>query len=176
MTGHLHLAAPADTAAADWSRKGAIRVVLAEDHALMRRSLRLLLDSQDGVDVVAEAGDLSTVVSCVHRNLPDVLVLDLGMPSESSIEVVRCLRADLPRTEIVVLTMEDSPWFAQQALDVGAIGFVLKDFADTELPEAVRDAARGQEYLSPRVAARMQSIRRHVSDGVLTVRETSSGP
>jgi two-component system response regulator NreC len=134
-------------------------VVLAEDHTLMRRSLRLLLDGQDDVDVVAEAADLAAVTRNVLRHQPEVLVLDLGMPKGSSIEVIRRLREQVPRTEIVVLTMEDSPGIAQRALDAGAIGFLLKDSADTELPEAVRRATRGEEYLSPRVAARLEAMR-----------------
>jgi len=149
-----------------------IRVVLADDHALMRRSLRLLLDREEGVDVVAEAGDLTTVIRHVRRHVPHVLVLDLGMPNGSSIDVIRGLREQAPDTEIVVLTMDDSPVFAQQALDAGAIGFVLKDHADTELTEAVRGAARGDEYLSPRIAGRLESLRGCIADDKLTVRET----
>jgi two-component system response regulator NreC len=152
-TGHLRVAPPAsapDRSALDRS----IRVVLAEDHALMRRSLRLLLDGQEGVDVVAEARDLNTVMGDVHQHRPHVLVLDLGMPNGSSIDVIRLLREQVPGTEIVALTMEDGPGFAHQALEAGAIGFVLKDSADTELPSAVRRAVRGEEFVSARVAAR----------------------
>lgn len=172
MMAHLHLAPPADATGSGSPLERSIRVVLADDHTLMRRSLRLLLDGQQDVDVVAEAADLTAVERHVHRHQPHVLVLDLGMPNGSSIEVIRRLREQVPRTEIVVLTMEDSPGFAQQALEAGAIGFVLKDSADTELPEAVRRAARGEEYLSPRVAVRLEAMRRCVSDDSLTVRET----
>jgi two-component system, NarL family, response regulator NreC len=154
MTVHLELAAPPDATGRSRLERS-IRVVLADDHMLMRRSLRLLLDGQEGVDVVAEAADLTAVMRQVQRHQPDVLVLDLGMPKGSSVEVIRRLRVQVPVTEIIVLTMEDGPGFADQALDAGAIGFVLKDSADTELPEAVRRAARGEEYLSPRVAFRL---------------------
>jgi len=169
MAAHLQLAPkPRGSSSTD----GSIRVVLADDHALMRRSLRLLLDSAEGIEVVDEASDLAEVTHHVHGHRPHVLVLDLGMPNGSSIEVIRLLRKQVPDTEIVVLTMEDGPGFAQQALDAGAIGFVLKDYADTELPRAVRSTARGEEYLSPRVAARLQSLRRSVADDNLTLRET----
>jgi two-component system response regulator NreC len=171
MAGRLHLA-PAPSMTSSGMAPERIRVVLADDHALMRRSLRLLLDNEEGVEVIAEADDLRSVMRHVHGHLPHVLVLDLGMPNGSSIEAIRRLREQAPSTEIVVLTMEDSPVFAREALDAGAIGFVLKDFADTELPQAVRSAARGEQYFSQRVAARLESLRRSVSDNELTARET----
>jgi DNA-binding NarL/FixJ family response regulator len=121
----------------------------------MRRSLRLLLDGEDGIKVIAEADDLSTAVRHVNDHRPHVLVIDLSMPDGSSIEAIRGLREQVPSTEIVVVTMEASPAFAQHALNAGAIGFVLKDTGDAELPEAVRRAARREEYISPRVAAQL---------------------
>jgi DNA-binding NarL/FixJ family response regulator len=157
---HLQLAqAPADpTPGAPGAR--AIRVVVADDHAQMRRSLRMLLDREDGVKVIAEAGDLPTVMRHVQGHRPHVLVIDLRMPNGSSIDAIRSLREQVPSTEIVVVTMEDSPAFAQQALDADAIGFVLKDTADAELPEAVRRAARRERYISPRVGGRFATGRR----------------
>ena len=132
-----------------------IRVILADDHALMRRSLRSLLDREANVEVVAEAHHLGGAVRCVRSLRPDILILDMGMQGGSSVEVIRRLRAQVPGTEIVVLTMQDNPAFANQALDAGAIGFVLKDFADTELPDALRETAAGRQYVSPTVAARL---------------------
>jgi two-component system response regulator NreC len=149
-----------------------IRVLLADDHRLVRRNLRLLLDGEDGVEVIAEAADLSTVIRMVRAHEPHVLVLDLQMPNGSSIETIRQLRAQVPQTEIVVSTMERSPLFAEQALDTGAIGFVLKDLADTELSPAVRAAARGEEYVSPHVAASLDAVRRAVEGDGLSPRET----
>jgi two-component system response regulator NreC len=146
--------------------------VLADDHAAVRRSLRLLLDGEDGVDVVGEAGDLRTAARHVHGHAPHVLVLDLQMPGGSSIGVIRRLREQVPITEIVVLTMEQSAAFAQRALDAGAVGFVLKDRADTELPAAVRRAAEGRKYVSPRVAAGLDALRRTISGDGLSPRET----
>jgi two-component system response regulator NreC len=157
---HLQLAqAPAGpTPGAPGGR--AIRVVLADDHAQMRRSLRMVLDGEDGVKVIAEAGDLPTVMRHVRGHRPNVLVLDLRMPHGSSIDAIRSLREQVPSTEIVVVTMEGNPAFAQQALDADAIGFVLKDTADAELPEAVRRAARREPYVSPRVGGRFTPRRR----------------
>jgi DNA-binding NarL/FixJ family response regulator len=150
--GHrLYLAPEPETAHPGSSSRQSIRVVLADDHALMRRSLRMLLDREAGIEVVAEASDLETVMRHVDGHLPRVLVLDLGMSDGSSLATISDLRERVPNTEIVVLTMEDGPGFAQHALDAGAICFVLKDQADSELPQAVRSAARGVEYVSPRL-------------------------
>jgi two-component system response regulator NreC len=121
--------------------------------------------------VIAEAGDLETVVRHVREHRPHVLALDLGMPDGSSVEVIRRLREEVPGTEIVGLTMEDSPGFAQQALDAGAIGFVLKEMSDEDLPEAVRRAASGLHYLSPRVAASLSALLRSRTDDQLGGRE-----
>jgi two-component system, NarL family, response regulator NreC len=134
----------------------------------MRRSLRVLLDGEAGIDVVAEAGDLSTVVRHVHGHSPHVLVLDLRMPGGSSIEMIRRLREQVPDTEIVALTMEQSPAFAQRARAAGAVGFVLKDRAATELPAAVRCAARGEEFVSSQVAAGLDALRSTVERDGLT--------
>src|SRR5690348_11606830 len=99
--------------------KAPIRVVLADDHAMVRRTLRLVLENEEDVDVIAEAVDLSAVMRHVGRHVPHVLVLDLRLPNGSSIEMIRQVRARFPETEVVVLTMEDSPRFAQSAIDAG---------------------------------------------------------
>ena len=108
----------------------------------------------------------------VTCHVPHVLVLDLRLPNGSSIEMIRQLRKQFPDTAVVVLTMEDSPLFARAAIDAGAIGFVLKDRADTELVSAVRLASRGDEYVSARVASALQALRRASEDDGLTPRET----
>jgi two-component system response regulator NreC len=132
----------------------------------------LLLDGEDGVDVVAEAVDLSSVTRHVCGHVPHVLVLDLHMPGGSSIEAIRRLREQVPETNIVVVTMERSPVFAQRATKAGATGFVLKDRADAELPAAVRCAAFGEEYVSAQVAAALDGLRRAVDGDGLSPRET----
>jgi two-component system, NarL family, response regulator NreC len=152
--------------------KAPIRVVLADDHAMVRRTLRLVLESEQDVDVIAEAIDLSAVLRHVGRHVPHVLVLDLRLPNGSSIEMIRQLRMRFPETAVVVLTMEESPLFAQRAIDAGAIGFVVKDRADTELLAAVRLAARGEEYVSPRVASGVDALQRAKDGDGLTERET----
>jgi DNA-binding NarL/FixJ family response regulator len=148
-----------------------IHVVLADDHGMMRRSLRMLLDGEGDLDVVAEANDHESAARQVDTHEPHVLVLDLRMDGASSIDTVRTLSERSPDTRIVVLSMEDSPVFAQRALTAGAMGFVTKDLADGELPQAVRAAARGEEYVSPRVACRLDALHRALTDNKLTQRE-----
>jgi len=133
------------------SGRGLIRAVLADGHAPLRRALRLLLDLEDDLEVVAEAGDLETAARAVLAHRPDVLIVDVRMPDGWSAGRIRRLRAECPSTGIVVITMHLSALFAERALDAGALGFVLKDTADQELPTAVRRVARGQVYTSPRL-------------------------
>jgi two-component system response regulator NreC len=149
-----------------------IRVVLADDHLVVRRTLRLLLESEQDVDVIAEAIDLNAVLRHVSRHVPHVLVLDLRLPNGSSIDMIRRLRKQIPETGIVVLTMEESPLFAQQAIEAGAIGYVLKDRADSELVTAVRRAAQSREYVSPRVASGLEALQHAIGDDGLSPRET----
>jgi two-component system, NarL family, response regulator NreC len=172
MTAHLRLAPAVSHLEGPDRADVPIRVVLADDHRLVRRTLRLLLDGEQGVKVVAEASDLPDVIRHVQGELPHVLVLDLQIPGGSSIEAIRSLRREVPETAIVVLTMEQSPAFAQRALEAGAVGFVLKDRADTELTEALRRAVRGEEYVSPRVAAGLHALRRTGNGDGLSPRES----
>jgi DNA-binding NarL/FixJ family response regulator len=137
-----------------------IRVVLADDHVLIRRGLRRLLDGEARIDVIAEAHDLPAAERRVREGRPAVLVIDLSMSNGTSIDAIRRLRRQVAGTEIVVLTMQDSTVFAQQALGAGAVGFVIKHDADAELTRAVFSAARGEEYVSVRVADRLAALRR----------------
>ena len=171
MSHHLRLAPALPETDLGPSAHSPIRVVLADDHALMRRSLRALLDGEEDVQVVGEAGELASAVRRVQSEKPNVLVLDLRMPDGSSVATIGKLREQAPDTQVVVLSMNDSPVFGQQALASGAAGFVLKEHADSELPQAVRAAARGAEYISPRVAPRLKALRRSLANDDLTPRE-----
>ena len=132
-----------------------VKLVIADDHAVVRSGLRMLLDAADGLHVVAEAGNVPDAMRMVRAHRPGVAVLDLNMPGGSILEAIPQLRESTPETSIVVLTMQDDPAFARQALQSGAVGFVLKEAADEELLEAVRLAARGETYLNPRLGARI---------------------
>ena len=127
-------------------------VVIADDHTVVRQGLRMLIDNEDGLQVIAEAGTVPDAERLTRAHRPTVLVLDLNMPGGSSLEAIPRLRDE---TAVVVLTMQDDPAFARQALQAGALGFVLKEAADEELLEAVKLAARGENYLNPRLGARL---------------------
>ena len=133
------------------------RVLIVDDHAVVRSGLRMLLDSESGFEVVAEASDVDGAARYVRGHHPDVLVLDLNMPGRSSLDAIPQIRNESPETQIVVLTMQQEPAFARQALGSGALGYVLKEAADDELVEAVRRAAAGQSFLNPRLGARLAS-------------------
>ena len=141
----------------DASSPATIRIVLADDHAVVRSGLRLLLDSESGFEVVAEASDVDSARRYVRGHHPDVLVLDLNMPGGSSLQALPAIREESPDTQIVILTMQQEPAFAREALGAGALGYVLKEAADDELVEAVRRAAAGESYLNPRLGARIAS-------------------
>ena len=128
-------------------------IVLADDHTIVRSALRVLLDAEQAFEVVAEAGDADEAVRKVRAYKPKVLVLDLSMPGGPSLARIPDVREASPGTSIVMLTMEDEPRFAREAFRAGALGFVLKEAADTELVAAVRAAATGVSYLNPQLGA-----------------------
>src|SRR3712207_5340288 len=130
-------------------------VVIADDHTVVRQGLRMLIDNEEGLQVIAEAGTVPDAERMARAHRPSVLVLDLNMPGGSSLEAIPRLREHVADTAIVVLTMQDDPAFARQALRAGALGFVLKEAADEELLESIRLAAAGDIYLNPRLGARL---------------------
>jgi two-component system response regulator NreC len=132
-----------------------ITIVIADDHQVVRAGLRLLLEAEDGFEVVAESGDVESTERRVAAYHPKVLILDLNMPGEPSLQAIPRIRKNAPDTEIVVLTMQNDPAFAREALRAGAIGYVLKEAADTELVQAVRLASEGRTYLNPELGARL---------------------
>jgi two-component system response regulator NreC len=135
---------------------GPIRIVLADDHAAMRQSLRVLLDGEADLDVICETDSLQSVMGHVRARRPDVLVLDLGMPDKGSgVQTLGRLYREAHDMSIVVLTMNDDPAFARRALDNGAVGLVLKEMADSDLPPAVRAASRRMRYVSPSIASKL---------------------
>jgi two-component system response regulator NreC len=132
-----------------------ITIVIADDHQVVRAGLRLLLEAEEGFEVLGEAGDVASTERAVAACHPRVLILDLNMPGGSSLPEIPRLREGAPDTQIVVLTMQNDPAVARQALRGGAIGYVLKEAAETELVQAVRLAADGRTYLNPELGARV---------------------
>jgi two-component system response regulator NreC len=137
------------------AEEGTITVVLADDHPVVRDGLRMLLDAQDDLEVVAEAGDVDAARRSVLGYKPSVLVLDLNMPGGSSLEAIPAMAETSPGTSVVVLTMQEDPAFAREALRAGARGYVLKQSAGSELVQAIRAAAGGGTWLNPDLGARM---------------------
>ncbi|HEY7890763.1 MAG TPA: response regulator transcription factor [Solirubrobacteraceae bacterium] len=149
-----------------------VHVVLADDHALLRRGLRRLLAAHsDDIKVVAEAESLASIARDLRGRDAHVLVLDLTIPYGGSIEVITQLRRRTARTQIVVLTTSDDPNFVQGALTAGAMGVVLKQFADRDLAPAIRAAAVNERYVSPLLASRLSGFHRTLPDEPLTPRE-----
>lgn len=134
-----------------------ITIVLADDHKVVRSGLRVLLEAEAHVQVLAESGDVATTLDAVLTHRPRVLLLDLNLGGESGLDLIPRLRVDAPETQIVVLTMQNDPAFARAALRSGAAGYVLKDAADTELLAAVELAAEGRTYLNPELGAKLAS-------------------
>jgi len=148
-----------------------VRIVLADDHSVVRAGLRFLLETETGFEVVAEAANAEDAARYVRGHHPDVLILDLNMPGGSGLELIPRMREEAPETRIVVLTMQRDPAFARQALGAGAVGYVLKDAADGELVLAVRLAANGGTYLNPQLGARLAAQPVDARPGDLSERE-----
>lgn len=132
-----------------------ITIVLADDHAVVREGLRVLLEAEPGFEVVAEAGTVDAAQRYVLGYKPTVLVLDLNMPGGSSLDAIPKVAEVSPGTSVVVLTMQEDPAFARAALRAGARGYVLKQAAGTELVQAIHAAAEGGTWLNPELGARM---------------------
>jgi two-component system response regulator NreC len=129
-----------------------ITIVLADDHRMVRTALRLLLETQDDFEVVADVGDASSALQRVLEHGPTILVLDLNMPGElSGLDAIPRIHDLSPDTAVVVLTMQSDPGFARRTLHDGARAYVLKESADEELVGAVRRAAAGEVYVAARL-------------------------
>ena len=150
-----------------------ITVLLSDDHHVVRSGLRVLLSADGRFTVVGEAEDIRSTLERVAAERPQVLVLDLNLGGESSLEIIPQLRTEFPRTQIVVLTMQEDPAFARAALGAGALGYVLKDADDDELMGAIEAAAAGESYLNPQLGARLAAapIESRHSSGRLSPRE-----
>lgn len=132
-----------------------IRILIADDHAVIRSGLRLLLESRPDFQVVGDAGTGQETVEQTLRLQPDILLLDIAMPDMNGLEVARQVRAQAPAVRIIVLTMYDDEEYLRQFLELGVSGYVLKRAADTELVDAIRAVHRGESFIYPSLMGRL---------------------
>jgi two-component system, NarL family, response regulator NreC len=132
-----------------------IRVLIVDDHAVVRSGLRLLLEQEDDLEPVGEAGNARDAVFQARALKPDVVLLDVMMPEQSGLEVLPQLKHENPEARVVVLSMQDDPRYVRDAFAAGASGYVLKEAADNEVVAAVREAATGGRYVNPELGARL---------------------
>jgi DNA-binding NarL/FixJ family response regulator len=151
---------------------GVIRVALVDDHHLIREGLRMVLEGEDGFEIVGEAADHASAVDLVVAHRPHVLVLDLTFPEGDAMPLLRALRARQPDLRIVVLTMHSDPETVRQALAAGAAGYMIKGARSRELVEAIRAVARGDRYLHSSVTnAVVEDSIRWFEAGTMSARE-----
>src|SRR5580658_724731 len=151
-----------------------IRILLADDHAVVRQGFRLILSGQTDMEIVGEAGDGNQAVEQAEALKPDVVVMDVAMPNLNGIEATRRLAAAAPHTRVLALSMHKDSVYVREILRAGAKGYLLKDSIDTDLISAVRAVAKCDGYISPGVSeAVLSDYRRHVTDplDLLTGRE-----
>jgi two-component system, NarL family, response regulator NreC len=132
-----------------------IRVLIVDDHAVVRAGLRLLLDAEDDIKTVGEAGDAREAIFEARSTKPDVVLMDVVLGDKSGIDVTPELIREQPQARVLVLSMQDDPRYVREAFAAGAHGYVLKEAADTDLVTAVREVARGGSYVHPALGARM---------------------
>ena len=132
-----------------------IRVLVVDDHAVVRTGLRRVLDAEADIDTVAEAPNAERAVNEAIEHKPDVVLMDVVMPGKSGIEGMPALLQAVPEAKVLVLSMQDDPHYVRQAFDAGASGYVLKEAADTDVVSAVRAVAAGERYVHPALGARL---------------------
>jgi DNA-binding NarL/FixJ family response regulator len=137
--------------------KNTIRVLIVDDHAVVRSGLHLLLDAEEAIEVVGEAGDVRTAVFEAREKKPDVVLMDVVMPGQSGIEGVPLVLKEAPGAKVLVLSMQDDPRYVREAFAAGASGYVLKEAVDSDVVAAVQEVAAGGRYVHPALGARLVS-------------------
>jgi two-component system response regulator NreC len=132
-----------------------VRILIVDDHAVVRSGLRLLLEAEEDLEPVGEAGNARDAVFQARTLKPDVILMDVVMPDESGLDVLPTLLHERPETKVLVLSMQDDPQYVRQAFAAGASGYVLKEAADVEVVAAIREVARGGRYVNPELGARL---------------------
>jgi DNA-binding NarL/FixJ family response regulator len=149
-----------------------IRVLIVDDHAILREGLRAMLNYYDDVEIVGEAQDGNEAIAQVEALLPDVVLMDIAMPGMNGLEATRLLRQKYPQTRILVLTQHEDRQYVVPLLQAGAAGFMTKRALGVELINALRVVARGETYLQPSAATTLVEEIRHTNDGSNTVAES----
>src|SRR4029077_3630759 len=134
---------------------GSIRVLIVDDHAVLRSGLHLLLDAQAGIEVVGEAGDVKEAVVEAREKKPDIVLMDVVMPGQTGIEGVPLVLKEAPGAKVLVLSMQDDPRYVQEAFAAGAVGYILKEAVDAEVVRAIERVAAGEHYVHPELGARL---------------------
>jgi two-component system response regulator NreC len=137
------------------AKKTGIRVLIVDDHAVVRSGLHLLLDAEPDIEVVAEAGDVRAAVFEAREHRPDIVLMDVVMPGQSGIDGVPLVLHEAPGAKVLVLSMQDDPRYVREAFAAGAAGYVLKEAADAEVVSAIREVAGGGRYVHPALGARL---------------------
>jgi DNA-binding NarL/FixJ family response regulator len=135
-----------------------LRILVADDHGIVRSGIRMLIERQEGMRVVAEAGDGAEAVELALAERPDIAILDVSMPRLTGTQAAREIRARLPETAVLLLSMHDDERYMSDAFEAGAGGYVLKSQADVDLVDAVRALARGESFLSPVATVEQDSL------------------
>jgi two-component system, NarL family, response regulator NreC len=135
--------------------ESAVRVLIVDDHAVVRTGIRLLLDQELDIEPVGEAGSGREAIFEARSLKPDVILMDVVMPDGNGLEVIPTLLRERPEAKVLVLSMQDDPRYVRKAFEAGARGYVLKEAADVELVAAVREVARGGRYVNPELGARL---------------------
>jgi DNA-binding NarL/FixJ family response regulator len=152
-----------------------IRVLIVDDHAVVRTGLRRVLDAEDGIEAVGEAPDAERAVYEAIQTKPDVILLDVTMPGKSGIEALPSIQQAAPDARVLILSMHDDPHYVREAFDAGASGYVLKEAADSEVVDAVRAVSAGERYVHPSLGARLVAAdaeeRRRAAEDPLSERE-----
>jgi two-component system, NarL family, response regulator NreC len=134
-----------------------VRVLIVDDHAVVRAGLKLLVDAEDDLEAIGEAGTAREAIFQARTLKPDLILMDVVMPDGSGLDAVPTLLHERPETKVLVLSMQDDPRYVREAFAVGASGYVLKEAADTELVAAIREVASGGRYVHPELGARLVS-------------------
>jgi two-component system response regulator NreC len=132
-----------------------VRVLIVDDHAVVRAGIAMLIDAEDDLEAVGEAGSAQEAIFEARTLKPDVILMDVVMPGQSGLEALPTILHEHPEAKVLVLSMQDDPRYVREAFAVGASGYVLKDAADTEVVAAIREVARGGRYVHPELGARL---------------------